>query len=298
MILKVVLAAAIISLSFPIQAKEPELSTEHLEVIFEVDDIIPAPNQSSNQAIDNNINAVGTFFKKHQLKEIAGEYELDNIKTLEERLGTCTGEKYANEPAIGNCTGFFIGGNTILTAGHCVGSNYEYFAFDYNTDSNGVVDILKQVYKVEGLGPSKIPGGRDILDYAVVYLKTPVTGIEPVSISTTKKISLDERVYTVGHPSGLPKKTSGLKDPANVKRNTDEHFFYATLDIHTGNSGSPVFNYTTHEVEGILVSGHSHEVITNPNGQSNCAKTLQCDKNGNEPGCDLTKIQRITSVPL
>ncbi|WP_420540401.1 S46 family peptidase (plasmid) [Paenibacillus polymyxa] len=48
---------------------------------------------------------------------------------------------------------------------------------------------------------------------------------------------------------------SGFAVGAAVRDNPPNAFFVANLDTYGGNSGSPVFNSDTHEVEGILVRG-------------------------------------------
>jgi V8-like Glu-specific endopeptidase len=59
-----------------------------------------------------------------------------------------------------------------------------------------------------------------------------------------KPLYLNQPVYILGHPCGLPLKYSA---GAQV-RGIDESFFSADLNVYCGNSGSPVIDRDTHEV--------------------------------------------------
>ena len=138
------------------------------------------------------------------------------------------------------------------------------FDFDHNAQR-----IKKSnVYKCEEIVEMKLKTtfGK-ILDYAVIKLNRSV--YERPSLPFRRKpegrVSLGTPLTVIGHPSGLPLKTA---DNAKVKgwngvekllfvRSVYRRRFYfnANLDSFSGNSGSPVFNAITGEVEGILIEG-------------------------------------------
>jgi V8-like Glu-specific endopeptidase len=89
-------------------------------------------------------------------------------------------------------------------------------------------------------------------DWAIVKLDRNVEGRQPLSIRREGQIQDNQAVYVIGHPRGLPQKYAGN---ASVRNNQATTHFVANLDVFGGNSGSPVFNDSTHEVEGILVRG-------------------------------------------
>jgi hypothetical protein len=72
----------------------------------------------------------------------------------------------------------------------------------------------------------------------------------------------------MGLPSGLPLKLAG---GASVSNNQPAAFVVANLDTYGDNSGSPVFNAATQEVEGILVRGENDF-----GQQGNCSVSLVC----------------------
>ncbi|MDD5320391.1 MAG: hemopexin repeat-containing protein [Methylococcales bacterium] len=84
------------------------------------------------------------------------------------------------------------------------------------------------------------------------------------------------------HPVGLPTKFGG---GATVRDNSPSAFFLANLDTYGGNSGSPVFNSSTHEVEGILVRGETDFVQ-----QDGCNVSLACPNTG----CRVKDSMRTT----
>ena len=70
-------------------------------------------------------------------------------------------------------------------------------------------------------------------------------------------------------------------------------FFVANLDTYGGNSGSPVFNSDTHEVEGILVRGEADFVQ-----QGNCQVSLFARLQGAGEDCTrTTEIAQLLEIP-
>jgi hypothetical protein len=75
-----------------------------------------------------------------------------------------------------------------------------------------------------------------------------------------------------------------------VRTNTKAAFFTANLDTYGGNSGSPVFNADSHEVEGVLVRGDTDFV---PVGM--CMISAVCPMNGCH-GEDCTRVTEFTGL--
>lgn len=62
-----------------------------------------------------------------------------------------------------------------------------------------------------------------------------------------------------------------VAENAFVRYNSNSSCITCNLDIYGGNSGSPIFNSETHEVEGILVRGE-----TDFEASGNCNVSLIC----------------------
>jgi hypothetical protein len=112
-------------------------------------------------------------------------------------------------------------------------------------------------------------------DYAIIELDREVLDREPVRLNLDSIARKDDRLLIMGHPMGLPLKVASN---ARVIKN-GKKFFATNLDSFQGNSGSPVFNVNTGEVEGILVRGKADTLRAN-----SCSKINYCDENGEN--CD------------
>lgn len=214
--------------------------------------------------------------------------------------GTQT-EPFLSQPCSAYCSGVLVGPDLVATAGHCVYTPEKpapvlsdvYFVFGYrmrdpdtaelvirNEEIYSGVEIVKQVYS---------PSGQD---FALIKLDRPVNNHRPVPIRRTAKIPDHEDVYVIGHPCGLPAK---FADGALVRDNTNPNFFVANLDTYAGNSGSPVFNRTTNELEGILVRGEKDFVKRDPSVTTSCQVSLRCPNTGCR-GEDCTRITLFASL--
>jgi hypothetical protein len=117
-------------------------------------------------------------------------------------------------------------------------------------------------------------------DWALVRLARSVVGRSPVAFRTAGKIAASQKLFVIGHPCGLPQKYA---PGASVRNNTPAAFFVANLDTYGGNSGSPVFNATNIQVEGILVRGENDFV-----NNGSCYVSLVCPTTGCR-GEDVTR---------
>lgn len=211
--------------------------------------------------------------------------------TLEER-GICSTAKFSQQISAAMCSGFLVGDDLLITAGHCIKTDSDCkkykWVFDFADNSNGESSIM--VKKTSVYGCKKIIsrelssswGGNN--DFAFLRLDRKVTDRAPLRVRTSGKIPTGEGITVIGHPTGIPTKVSG---DAYVRDNDAKNFFSSNLDTFGGNSGSAVFNTETGVVEGILVRGENDYVT-----QGGCAVPNQCTMDG----CRGEDVTRITSV--
>ena len=204
--------------------------------------------------------------------------------------GLCETERFWHQRRATFCTAFLVGPQTMVTAGHCIRTEARCasssFVFDYITDQLGNPAPEKfspdQVYQCARVihTENKSNGA----DFAVVELDRPVKGRTPLSLRTHGTPELNTPLFVLGHPVGIPLK---LADGGWIRKlNSD--FFVANLDTYGSNSGSPVFNGSTGQVEGILVRGERDFVRTD----QGCRVSKKCS-NTKCKGEDVSLISKV-----
>lgn len=179
-----------------------------------------------------------------------------NASTVQEELNMCASEHFVNRPAIPGCTGFLVGPNVMVSAGHC-------FVNEDDCSNKKIifdVDAQKQTKKGYSVSNSSVFSCKKIIntiamdqqDYSIIELDRVAKKRQPLKLNMTSKIDNKAQVFMIGHPLGMPLMLSKATSVAN---NNDSFQFTAGLDSFEGNSGSPVINAKTLQVEGILVNG-------------------------------------------
>ena len=223
------------------------------------------------------------------------EYDADfNIisDTLGEAYTLCPDQEFYNQFSSAVCSGFLVGPDTLVTAGHCVS---ESSCASYNW----VFGFTNEVSKLD---PENIYGCSEVIssvltedgqDYAVVKLDRKVSGRKFFRSRTSGTVANGTDMVVIGHPSGLPTK---IADGATVRDSSNDNYFVANLDTFGGNSGSVVVNQSTGMAEGILVRGDTdYEVVTYSDG-SRCRQVNVCAQDGCQ-GEEVTKLSIVEGIP-
>ncbi|MBC7540822.1 MAG: trypsin-like peptidase domain-containing protein [Bacteriovorax sp.] len=225
--------------------------------------------------------------------EAQGDTYVIKSGTLEGE-GVCSDALFAKQQTAASCSGFLVGSDLLLTAGHCIESMIDCdsysWVFDYanTTSERRVFNINKKdVYKCTKIIARALDDSTDN-DFALVQLDRP-TDRSPLSYRKTGEVSECSELVVIGHPSGLPTKIS---DDAYVRNNSNKYFFQTNLDTFGGNSGSAVFDTKTGLVEGILVRGERDYVL---DPKSNCYRPKVCKMDGCR-GEDVTRITNIKEL--
>tara|TARA_Y100000768_G_scaffold388710_1_gene386360 strand:- start:1421 stop:2386 length:966 start_codon:yes stop_codon:yes gene_type:complete len=220
-----------------------------------------------------------------QVSTIDNKISFNNVPTLSSSnsMKVCSGQRFAEQKTAADCTGFLVGEDLLVTAGHCmmgmgqrvsnrVTRQCRSFSwmFDYTSESDLNNVSLDSVYGCESVIAGEFSATKD---YALIKLERKVKNRTPLKLSQSKA-SLGQKIFVMGHPSGLPLKYA---DGARVFE-TENDYFSTNLDTFGGNSGSPVFNADTLEVEGILVRGDTDYVMDFESNGERCMKVNICDQ--------------------
>lgn len=188
-------------------------------------------------------------------------------------LPPCSGEKFANQQIGGWCSGFLVGPDIIVTAGHCGGteSKIKNTAYVFGFQASSTTDPGRQVFD-----DNQVYFGKELLafdlstsgDFAIVRVDRAVTspGAEALTIRTSGTPSVGTNLGVIGYPSGLPVKIAFGEN--TVLMRDEDPWLIANLDTYGGNSGSPVFGKDG-TVEGILVRGATDYLFENSCFKSN-----------------------------
>ncbi len=185
----------------------------------------------------------------------------------------CDSVVFKNEPAPAFCTAFLINSNgrrKILTAGHCLkGRNKEDIKIVFSvhpegqafTPENGVLEkqmvvSSEQIFSIKNI---KTDSSLDNLDVALIEVDGEIIA-DGFSINETGDLIREgQDMMLIGHPVGLEIKFDlggEIKSTNKDSPTTRKHYFEASVDAFSGNSGSPVLDLQTEEVVGVLVSGN------------------------------------------
>lgn len=267
-------------------AQELYSAESQVEVIYGQDNRKEA-TLHANKQLRALAPAVAGRLRKSEVSLQNGFFNLP-ITTLKSSMGVCSSEKFSSQRVAVECTGFLISPDTLVTAGHCMQDANDcaahYWAFDFQHTTQRLAE--SQVFECDKIVAQALNATDD---YAVIKLKKAALGRTPLVLRSGGSISSSDSLAVIGHPSGLPMK---IADKGKVRSiNEGKNFFVAELDTYGGNSGSPVINTQTLQVEGILVRGENDYKYDSRLG---CYKSQVC-ATGTCRGEDVTKI---TSLPL
>jgi hypothetical protein len=187
----------------------------------------------------------------------------------------CPNERFRNQPAPGQATGFLVASDIIATAGHVA----------CREDCNDMAFVFGFVMRDANTALLRIPESdvyycREIVvrqegdpDWGLIRLDRKVPDHKPLPLRHTGIVPDNEPILIIGHPYGLPRKYAA---GATVHGNTASAYFLANLDTYDGSSGSPVLNANTLVVEGILYAGPACFITDGSCDRSNVCPDAGC----------------------
>lgn len=189
-------------------------------------------------------------------------------------------------------TGFLVKDDVIALAGHSVNhrnltSIRVIFGYKMISSSVPIIELPDEnIYNGKELISSSCHGNG--ADWALIKLDRKVKD-RAIALFSRTESSFGQSVYAIGHPVGLPQKYSGK---ARVIKICNRTFFTATLNIYSGNSGSPVFNGDTHEVIGIVSRGYDQCFKS----LDNCWTSIKPSDRSPQEGAHCTRVSEFIEI--
>jgi V8-like Glu-specific endopeptidase len=254
-------------------------------VIYGTDDRKDVFQTSNSLHLTLSKSTAGMIKKSMLVKgAVANSFDLQGTRSLERGQNICATEKFSQQPLAPTCSGFLVGPDTLITAGHCYNSfdtpanvcKDFAWVFDYDMKS-ATHDPTKKIsianiYSCKSVSSVQRDGQYD---FAIIKLDRKVVGRAPLKFRTSGKIANTTSLVVIGHPTGLPTKISGN---GKITLNTEVTRFSTTLDTFHGNSGSAVFDAKTGQVEGILIMGKNDYRPSIAGNPRSCQVSNVCDE--------------------
>jgi Trypsin-like peptidase domain len=263
---------------------------EKQKVIYGVDDRQDL-YQITDQANLTDADSVVALFQDSDIADKGDGTSSLRTRNFGIDRNLCSGEPFRSQPVGGFCSGFLVAEDVIATAGHCVNAGNVTnvrFVFGFRMlNANKAQTIINNSEIYKGISIVGRQQHSDGADWALVRIDRPVPDHNIASVRRDGKIAKDQVVHIIGRPVGLPTKFAG---GASVRDTKPSAYFVANLDSYGGNSGSPVFNSDTHEVEGVLVRGETDFVM---NGT--CNVSMVCPTTGCR-GEDVTRTTEFANL--
>jgi hypothetical protein len=235
-------------------------------------------------------DSVVALFPDYQVKDFGDGTSALLTVNYGDYYNLCPSERFREQPIGSFCSGVLVAPDVIATAAHCITGEIELqnirFVFGYRMRDESTPELVinnSEIYHgVEVIAWQQDNSGAD---WALIRLDRIVVNHRIAQIRASGTISNRQALHFIGHPKGLPAKFAG---GGTVRENRYRGFFIENLDAYGGNSGSPVFNSTTHVVEGLHVAGKKEQFIK----QGNCWVSGVCP----EAGCSGGLTVRTTEL--
>ena len=244
--------------------------------------------------------AVLAQIARYRVIESSDEKVRIEAKTLEKALNYCPEEKFSDKPLVSSCSGFLVGPDLLLTAGHCLkdksGCQNNFWVLDYddkelNFDGESITFSSEKIVHCQEILALNAPSSSapaTSLDYALIRLDKKITDRKPLKLRRVGKADPTIGLTVIGHPLGLPKIQT---DKGLLRNNLLNNIFTINSDTFSGNSGSPVIENSFGFVEGILIRGDRDFSL---DIDTNCNRSFHCEN----AGCSGETVLRSTVLPL
>ncbi len=221
------------------------------KVVYDTDTRIEVEDvKQENQVLRNAAVSLISKFDIINTREGFSGFDVD---TFGESYEMCSDQKFVDQKNPAFCSGCLVGSQEIVTAGHCITSDFDCsttsIVFNFEGDEVRNSDIYKCK---EILSSSNAGAGRD---YAIIKLDRPVIDRAPAEWRSSDYPREGEKLLMIGSPAGLPLKATSGRAMTVDRSDAFGSVIKTNLDAFGGNSGSCVFSRSTKKIEGLLTQG-------------------------------------------
>jgi len=199
-----------------------------------------------------------------------------NLNLSAPKLGAvfdmCMDEAFVEDKTVGDCTGFLVAKNLLLTAGHCVKSesacSKRTIIFNFHHQNQSTVRS-SDLYFCKSIA-ARLEAHEG--DLALIELDRVVELNQSQALLKIEDFvpETKESMRILSHPFGVSLKLSVLESSPEH----DGTFFFAQADVSGGSSGAPVFHPATGKLAGVVVGGESDLVWDE---KSQCNRNKVCE---------------------
>jgi len=212
-------------------------------VIYGIDDRKEVYDTENNPTLVELADSTAILVEDSKITRKDGAAKLPS-GTFKTSMRVCDGERFSEQINPGFCSGFLVGPDLFVTAGHCItdaskcAKTSMIFDFALTSKDRDLSTVAEgEVYHCKQIVKRVLEGNNN--DFAVVRLDRPVSGHRPLQIRREGEVNKGEKIAVIGHPVGLPTKIS---DGAVVRENAaNKAYFVANLDTYGGGTGSAGF---------------------------------------------------------
>jgi hypothetical protein len=234
------------------------------------DIIMDCSDELMDDAIKKNTSGTAAVCLKDNLIDTGKESFMLKVKNYQKAFNLCDIEPFGAQPVSAGaiCTGFLVKEDVIASSAHFVNENNVtdlriVFGYKMTDPSTPVTKFSKDnIYHGVKILHGALNAKEKGADWVLVKLDRAVVGQSPAVLSKDN-ISIEQAVYVIGFPLGLPMK---LARGLYIQDNTHETHFTADLNLYSGSLGSPVFDLFTHEVIGMVGPGANRDFRWTGNG--------------------------------
>lgn len=269
-----------------VSCANPQPST--LKAIYGEDQRVFA--DSAPELIKPYLPVIALLTKRRNLTQQTQDTSTFRSHTLGHVLQLCSNDMFYDQLMLGDCSGFAIDEQHLITARHCIADQKScddrLFIFDakanhLNVFPNRNIRTCKRIVKALE---------REQGDLVLIELNAPI-----VLSADTRFPNLNNsrsaaepsgRAFVLGHPFGSILTATPLESP---QRAEDAFFSRAKADVSQGSSGSPLIDESTGEIHGVLTGGE-YDLVWDSN--QGCNQNRTCTSNE----CQGERFSRAEAV--